>query len=495
MIYLVTKEPDLISNDTYEIISVKRSLELLEDLNIVGLDTETSGLKVHKDNLLSVQLGCFKFQVIIDCSTIDIRLYKEYLESYRLFILHNAKFDLQWLYKYHIVPQQVYDTYLGELILWNGYPTIITPDTYYKIKCDRYEFVPGDEKKKKKPHYILSTSLKTITKLYLGIDRDKSIRGQIIWKGIKDTSVIKYAAEDVQYMETLMNKQLEHLRANNQEEAIDLLNRFVFVVAYMEFCGIKIDQDKWKEKMKRDKEELDKCLKEMTKWIAENNPNSPYIYYNTQGDLFSGFDTEPKCSINWNSPKQVAKLFKELGVEVTIETKDGESDSINAKSLGPQAKSCGLIPIYLKYKEQAKLVGTYGENVLKQIDLNTGRLYTKYNTVGTDTFRISSGGKDGNLKYINMLNIPAESFTRSCFIAESGNRWISIDFAGQESFLMASIANDKAMIHELMEGEKDLHTLTAKLVYSEIPKDMPADEVKNKYHDLRRKAKGYEFKK
>lgn len=493
MIYLVTKNQELFSNDVYKIITVEDSLQLLETLNIVGLDSETSSLRVHEGTLLSVQFGCYNFQIVVDCSTISIKLYKEYLESDRLFVLHNAKFDLQWLYKEHIVPKKIYDTYLGELILWNGYPVIITPDTYYKIKCDRYEFVPGDEKKKKNPHYVLSTSLKTISKLYLGIDRDKSIRGQIIWKGLKDSSVIKYASEDVQYMEQLMNKQLELLKANNQEKAIDLLNRFVFVVAYMEFCGIRIDPDKWKEKMKKDKEELEKCKKEMTKWLIENDPNSPYIYYNNQGDLFSGYDTEPKCSINWNSPSQVSKVFKKFGVKVTIESKDGESDSINAKSLGPQASSCGLIPIYLEYKEQAKLVGTYGENVLKQINKDTGRLYTRYNTKGTDTFRISSGGKDGTIKYINMLNMPADSFTRSCFIAEPGNKFISIDFSGQESFLMASIANDKAMIHELMEGEGDLHTLTAKLVYPEIPKDMPADEVKKKYHDLRRKAKGYEF--
>lgn len=430
MIYLVTLEQELVDNDTYKIINVEESLRLLSTLTVVGLDSETSSLRVHEGNLLSLQLGCYDFQIVIDCSTIDINLYKEYLESDRLFVLHNAKFDLQWLYKYHIVPKRVYDTYLGEQILWNGYPIVITPDTYHKIKCDRYEFVPGDESKKKKPHYVLSTSLKTISKLYLGIDRDKSIRGQIIWKGIKYTSVVRYAAEDVQYMEQLMNKQLEYLKKNNQEKAIDLLNRFVLVVAYMEFCGIKIDQDKWRVKMERDKEELDRCSKEMTKWLAENVPNSPYIYRDLQGDLFSGYDTDFKCSINWNSPLQVSKLFKELGVKVTIEDKDGESDSINAKSLGPQAKSCGLIPIYLKYKEQAKLVGTYGENVLKQINKDTGRLYTRYNTKGTDTFRVSSGGKDGTIKYINMLNIPADSFTRSCFVAEEGNRWISIDFKG-----------------------------------------------------------------
>lgn len=58
---------------------------------------------------------------------------------------------------------------------------------------------------------------------------------------------------------------------------------------------------------------------------------------------------------------------------------------------------------------------------------------------------------------------------------------------------MASIANDKAMIYELMEGEKDLHTLTAKLVFPQIPKDMSASEVKVKFNEERGEAKRYEF--
>ena len=378
MIYLVTK--DLFDTKEYKVISVEQSLQLLSPLTIVGLDTETSSLKVHEGKLLSLQLGCLDFQVVIDCSTIDVTLYKDYLESERLLLFHNAKFDLQWLYKYHIVPQRVYDTYLGEQILWNGYPIVITPDTYYKIKCDRYEFVPGDTKKK--AHYLLSTSLKTISKLYLGIDRDKSIRGQIIWKGIKDTAVIQYAAEDVQYMESLMNKQLELLKANNQEKAIDLLNRFVMVVAYMEFCGVRIDQDKWKEKMRKDQEELEAVLNKMNQWLIENDPNSPYIYRNLQGDLFNGFNTEPQVSINWNSPKQVIPLFKKFGVTVEIDNKGETKDSIDAKSLKPQSDKCSLIPLYLKYKEQTKQVGTYGNNVLSQINKQTGRLYTKYQTKG-----------------------------------------------------------------------------------------------------------------
>lgn len=114
-----------------------------------------------------------------------------------------------------------------------------------------------------------------------------------------------------------------------------------------------------------------------------------------------------------------------------------------------------------------------------------------------NTLRISSGGKykdhGKEKKYINFLNFPSDKLTRSCFIAERGNKWISIDYSGQESFVMADVADDKAIIHELTYGDKDLHTLTAKIVYNYIPKDMPAKEVKKKFHKERQSSKGYEF--
>lgn len=89
MIYLVTLDKKLTTNDTYEVISVEKSLELLNPLEIVGLDSETSSLRVHEGKLLSLQLGCYDFQIVIDCLTIDILNYKEYLESNRLFVGHN----------------------------------------------------------------------------------------------------------------------------------------------------------------------------------------------------------------------------------------------------------------------------------------------------------------------------------------------------------------------------------------------------------------------
>ncbi len=63
----------------------------------------------------------------------------------------------------------------------------------------------------------------------------------------------------------------------------------------------------------------------------------------------------------------------------------------------------------------------------------------------------------------------------------------------QETYLLASIANDKAVIKELTEGSGDIHSLTAYMSYKEIPRDTPIKDIKKLYHNLRQEAKGIEF--
>ena len=84
MIYLVTGNPNLVSNKLYQVISIERSLELLTPLTEIGLDTETSGIEVHTKELLLVQLGNYDFQVVIDCRTIDITKYNELFKQNKL---------------------------------------------------------------------------------------------------------------------------------------------------------------------------------------------------------------------------------------------------------------------------------------------------------------------------------------------------------------------------------------------------------------------------
>lgn len=294
MIYLVTLNQELFEHDEYKIIGIDESLSLLAPLEVVGLDTETSGLDVYTDKLLSVQLGDYNNQIVIDCSTVDIKLYKEYLESNRLFLGWNLKFDLKWLYKYSIVPKKVYDGFLAEKLMWLGYPI-----------------------------GFHSMSLKTAGKDYLGVELDKSIRGKIIWDGLKSVDTIIYAAKDVQYLEKIKEKQEEELKKRDLLRAIEYENKFVLPLAYCEYCGIKLDAEKWKAKMKKDKERELKAKELCDKWLIDNIPNSPYIKIDRQGDLFTGSINTGKAYKGLLCTK-VRPLSLEMGIAKWVNCWKGE---------------------------------------------------------------------------------------------------------------------------------------------------------------------------
>lgn len=358
MIYLVTGQQELFDNDLYKVISVEESLRLLSTLTIVGLDTETSGLDPYTKDLITVQLGCFDFQIVIDCRTIDITLYKDFLESDRLFIGWNIKFDLKWLFKYRIVPKRVYDGFLAEKLMWLGYPT-----------------------------GFHSMSLKSAGQLYLGVELDKTVRGKIIYSGLQD-DIISYAANDVKYLEKIQEAQLKVLKEKDLLTAIDYENRFVLPLSYCEYCGIKLDKDKWLEKMKSDQEKLDEAQRDLDNWVVERfSDNSKYTYINRQGSLFDGFDLTPKCLINWNSSKQVIPLLEELGFNLVVKDKaTGElKKSVEAKVIKPQLEVSDIAPIYLRYKAAQKVVSTYGQNFIDQINPVSGRIHTNYQQLGADT--------------------------------------------------------------------------------------------------------------
>ena len=66
---------------------------------------------------------------------------------------------------------------------------------------------------------------------------------------------------------------------------------------------------------------------------------------------------------------------------------------------------------------------------------------------------------------------------------------------GQESRIIASVSEDKAMIELFEHGCGDIHSLVAKMSYPDIIGDTPVEEVKEKFHNLRQEAKGIELKK
>ena len=459
MIYLVTNQKILWESTRYQIVSVDQALSLLGVLSEVELDTETMGLDPYTKELLTVQLGCTEFQVVIDCTSVDSQLFKPYLEDpQRTFLGWNIKFDLKFLYHQRIVPLKVYDGYLAEKLLWLGYP------------AGMHEM-----------------SLKAASINYLGVDMDKSVRGKIIQTGLTE-DVIVYAAGDVSYLGKIRDKQLVELEKKGLLKAIDFENEFVKCLAYIEYCGAKLDIDKWKVKMTTDLNNLERYEAQLNDWVENSQFASKYCSINMQGDLFSGFDTKPRCHINWTSSQQVIPLFEDLGLDLKVLDKKTKhyKKSVDIKVVEPQSSKSPLIPIYINFKKAAIIVNTFGQKFLGLINPVTGRIHANFNQLGTDTGRLSSTEP-------NLQNLPHDALTRSCFISEKGNKWISADYSGQESYLMASMANDEAMLDELTNGSGDLHSLTAKMVFQQIPRDMPLKDIKKNFKELRQEAKGYEF--
>ena len=476
MIYLVTANQELFDNPTYKIIGVEESLRLLDPLKVVGLDTETEGFSPFLKKLLLLQLGNRDFQVVIDCTTININLYKDFLESDRLFIGWNLKFDVKFLFYHNIIPRNLYDGYIAEKMIWLGWPS-----------------------------GMHSLSLKSAGENYLGIELDKSVRGQIIWRKSLTGEIIEYAANDVKYLEDIMLKQTDILYKRGQKLALELENRTILPTAYFEFCGVKLDTEKWEEKMKKDGENLKEAQDELDKFIVnlyKENPQSINKFIEiAQPDLF-GFTTPgPKCNINWNSSKQVIPLLEYFGFDLMTKDKvnGGMNKSVDATVIEGQKDKHPIAKVYLRFKAAQKVVSTYGQNFLDLINPITGRIHSQFNQIGTDTHRYSSGGGDDKeiipgrkVPLVNLQNLPADAETRACFVAEKGNKWISIDYSSEESVILANIARDEAML-DIFRNKGDLHSLVAKMVYPEELKDIDVKDVKKVRPDLRKAAKAPEF--
>ena len=548
MIYLVSNQKSLFESDLYEELPVDKALKMLSKEDILAADTETEGFDWLTKKLLTIQLGNEEWQIVWDCTTVPISLLKEILETKTL-LFWNYLFDGLFLYHNNIWPRKIIDLMLQEKLMYLGidYKSLLA-------KCINdlgTDYTPW--------------ALKTAVKRYCNVELDKTVRGQIIKVGLTP-EVIQYSGRDVAYEIPVYQAQLKLLEEKDLLKAARFENEFVKCLTYMKFCGVKLDADKWKAKMKKDQENMEKYLKELNDWIlnfwsehSNNNlqyitldirvgknykgkyvdisPNLPkgsemisgrtetefdedgerilynvatykvpfgyvmrnrfysYIYKELQGDLFFGFNPDPQCAINWSSSAQLIPLFELLGFNLdTVDKKTKlPKKSVAAKIIKPQKDVSSISKPYLAYKKAEKVCTTYGQNWLDGI-MSDGRIHPDYDQLGTATARLSSGGKSEDSKKLNIQNLPREAVTRACFVAEKGNKWLSLDYKSQESRILASVSNDPALLALYGPGGcGDFHSLTAKMAYSHLLKDIPVEKVQELRPDLRQRAKSIEF--
>ena len=542
MIYLVSENQQLFQSEHYSTISLEKSLEIINSWDIVQFDTETSGRDAHICKVLCAQFGNREAdtQIVVDTTTISLLHYKTILET-KLIIGHNLKFDIQFLYQYEIIPTKVWDTMIVEQLLHLGF--------------DNRFF-----------HY----SLQAVADRRLNIDIDKTTRGEIIWRGLDD-QVVLYAAGDVVYLEDIRDQQIKECQQKTCTVAAQIENAFVPVIAYLEWCGIRLDVQKWQTKMSDNERQRDEALEKLNQWVVdyykckggtvdgyveqnfvlsesfgnqvinyplpkgaidtqqyhEEKEDDPllgltyikkstvikipcdYVTIDNQGDLFSGWDLEPKCCINWASAKQTIPFFQMLGFDTTAkDKKTGDlKDSVVEKVLAKQKGIADeFLRLYFAYKEKFKDCSTYGQNYIDAINPNTGRIHTAFWQLGAASGRMSCGSRNlntdlaklkgitpGRCKYVQLQNLPSDEITRGAFVPNKGNLMTACDYAALESRLGADIYNEPEMLEEFLHRSGDMHSLCAKLVFHEELKDVAIEDIKALRPDLRKKVKPIEF--
>lgn len=355
--------------------------------------------------------------------------------------------------------------------------------------------------------------------------------------------VIVYAANDVVHLEDIMNLQLNTINARGQKVALDIENEFVRVLAYIEYCGIKLDPVKWKAKMAKDAERLKIAEQKLNDWVVDyvmkkGDPSLIARNYDTskkgksakladsvyvvipQPSLFAEFDTGPQCIINWNSSKQVIRLFEELGFDLLVkDKKTGKmKKSVESKFIELQASKSSIVPLYLEYSAAFKVVTSFGQNFLDAINPVTQRIHPTFNQM-MDTGRLSCGsggkGKGGktkdydvaeevdenkdtsthtNDKSVNVQQLPATEETRAAFVPEKGHLLVDCDYGDQEGHVFTELSNDKEWIAFYNDpDQRDGHSFVAKMCF---PKDLDGvaeKDVKKVRKDLRDLAKKARF--
>lgn len=242
-----------------------------------------------------------------------------------------------------------------------------------------------------------------------------------------------YAAEDADFTWRLVERLRPKLAKSGGEKLFTTIEMPVVpVLTDMELAGIKIDTD---------------FLAEMSKKVHADLKRIEKKIYGLAGQEF-----------NINSPLQLKEiLFEKLKISTDGIGKTKTGVSTAADELEKMKDAHPIIPLISQQRELAKLLSTYIDALPEMVNQRTGRAHTSFNQAVAATGRLSS--TDPNLQNIPIrTELGAE--IRKAFIAERGFRLLSADYSQIELRIIASMAEDTAMMSAFKNGE-DIHARTA----------------------------------
>lgn len=431
----------------------------MQDIKVVGLDVETTGLDVTTLQLVGAGIAVSEDEAYyIPCGHVNeteqltpgevADFLSKVLTGGTEVVGFNLKFELQVLKKYGVeVPGPLFDAMIAAVALdenkyqWITLKELSVAALGHKM-TELHEVAAMEDRGRKKP--VPRAELSESDKLG------------------------PYCMDDARVPLVLRQ---EFLPRMEREKVLDAFVRmdmpFLKVLADMEFHGIPVD---W-EYMKVVGEELRQEQIELEQEI-----------YRMAGRPFG-----------IGSTKQLGELlFKEMGMPVQRRTGKG-APSTDADTLGILARTQPICAKILRYRAITKLLSTYVDGManLKKSD---GKLHAQFNQTGTVTGRLSSSQP-------NMQNLPRGAQIRNAISAPEGYKLVVADYSQIELRVLAHMSKDPVMLIAYAEGE-DIHARTAAEVfgydYEEIIKANslePGDRtpVQEKYSAARFAAKTINF--
>jgi DNA polymerase-1 len=318
-------------------------------------------------------------------------------------------------------------------------------------------------------HYVLDPDTRhgmdILSENYLGY-KPVSITELIGPKGknqrtMRDVEVEKvkdYAGEDADVTLQLKEVFIPKLQAAGGDQLInEIENPLVYVLADVEFEGVKIDKE---------------TLAEFSKELETDIARLEKTVYEKAGVKF-----------NVSSPKQLGEvLFEKLMLDPKAKkTKTGQYQTGEDVLLALASKS-DIVRDILDFRQLLKLKSTYVDALPLMVNPKTGRIHTSYNQAVAATGRLSSQNP-------NLQNIPIRTErgreVRKAFIPRDADHvLLSADYSQIELRIIAEISQDANMLDAFAKN-LDIHTATAANVYG-----IPLEEVTG---EQRRNAKAVNF--
>lgn len=376
-----------------------------EKREVLGFDTETTGLSIVKDRIRLVQFGDERQSFCMQWdrwSGVAQEIFNKYEGD---FVGHNSKYDVCMLEMDGIkVPRErVHDTMImSRLINWN----------------------------------VFSHGLKDLTRYHLdprltgGEDALKKVFKENKWDWdtvpINNKAYWVYAGLDTSITAALYSQYKKRIIEEGFEDVYNMEMESLMVAADMEQHGVRVDLDYCQQKY----DELTKYCDEVVDYCQKEYKLKP------------------------GSSDAVTKVLIADGVPLYEKTATGKwkftKDQIEEfKDAHP------LVTLIHDYKDAVKLSSNYFLNILNE--QHNGRIHCNINTLQAITGRMS-------VTKPALQTLPRGRVVRDAFIPDEGEKWCSIDFSNVELRIAASIAQESTMIDLFNSGE-DLHGYLAEQVF------------------------------